>query len=167
MVPENKYSSEQGQLPSEGQEKKLENLSSEGHQQSGQQEKAIKPKRPRGLAAADPETRRKVARKGGEAVSRNRRHMAEIGRKGGETVSQDRKHMAEIGRKGGEAVSQNREHMAEIGRKGGEARGTHLPKQSEQREEGLEGYILGSESETGLPETTQETSEEGLEKDKT
>jgi general stress protein YciG len=84
-----------------------------------------KPKKARGLAAADPETRRAVARKGGEAVSRNRKHMAEIGKKGGEAVSQDRKHMASIGRKGGEAVSQNREHMAEIGRKGGEARGTH------------------------------------------
>ena len=42
-------------------------------------------------------------------------------RKGGEAVSQDREHMADIGRKGGEAVSQNREHMADIGRKGGEA----------------------------------------------
>ena len=76
-----------------------------------------KPKRARGLAAADPETRRAVARKGGEAVSRNKKHMAEIGKKGGEAVSQDRRHMASIGRKGGEAVSQNREHMAEIGRK--------------------------------------------------
>ena len=42
-------------------------------------------------------------------------------RKGGEAVSQDREHMADIGRKGGEAVSQDREHMADIGRKGGEA----------------------------------------------
>jgi hypothetical protein len=45
-----------------------------------------------------------------------------IGRKGGEAVSEDREHMAEIGRKGGEAVSEDREHMAEIGRKGGESR---------------------------------------------
>lgn len=88
-------------------------------------EQPNKPRRPRGLAAADPETRRAVARKGGEAVSRNRKHMAEIGKKGGEAVSQDRRHMASIGRKGGEAVSQNREHMAEIGRKGGESRGHH------------------------------------------
>lgn len=92
--------------------------------QDPQSEAQAKPKRARGLAAADPETRRLVARKGGEAVSRNRKHMAEIGKKGGEAVSQDRKHMASIGRKGGEAVSQNREHMAEIGRKGGEARGS-------------------------------------------
>lgn len=74
----------------------------------------------RGLASADPKTRAEVARKGGEAVSRNREHMAAIGRKGGQTVSQDRQHMSMIGRKGGEAVSRDRQHMSEIGRKGGE-----------------------------------------------
>ncbi|MFZ9301196.1 MAG: general stress protein [Chitinophagaceae bacterium] len=74
----------------------------------------------RGLASADPQTRAAVARKGGEAVSRNREHMAAIGRKGGQTVSQDRQHMSMIGRKGGEAVSRDRQHMSEIGRKGGE-----------------------------------------------
>ncbi len=66
-----------------------------------------------------PEQRSAIGRKGGEAVSRNREHMAEIGRRGGEAVSRDREHMAVIGRKGGEAVSQDRERMAEIGRKGG------------------------------------------------
>ncbi len=74
----------------------------------------------RGLASADPETRKAVAKKGGEAVSRNREHMAAIGRKGGQTVSQDRQHMSQIGRKGGESVSRDRQHMSEIGRKGGE-----------------------------------------------
>ena len=72
-----------------------------------------------------PEEARLAGKKGGEAVSRNRQHMAEIGRRGGERVSQDREHMAQIGRKGGEAVSGDREHMAQIGRKGGEARGEH------------------------------------------
>ncbi len=72
-----------------------------------------------------PEEARLAGKKGGEAVSKNRQHMAEIGRKGGERVSQDREHMAQIGRKGGEAVSGDREHMAQIGRKGGEARGEH------------------------------------------
>lgn len=38
----------------------------------------------RGLANADQRTREEVARKGGEAVSRNKEHMAEIGKKGGE-----------------------------------------------------------------------------------
>ena len=72
-----------------------------------------------------PEEARVAGKKGGEAVSKNRQHMADIGRKGGERVSQDREHMAQIGRKGGEAVSGDREHMAQIGRKGGEARGEH------------------------------------------
>ena len=38
----------------------------------------------RGFAAMDDEKQREIARKGGEAVSRDREHMAEIGRKGGE-----------------------------------------------------------------------------------
>ena len=66
-------------------------------------------------------SRQEAGKKGGEAVSRNREHMAEIGRKGGEAVSRNREHMAAIGRKGGEAISRNREHMAAIGRKGGES----------------------------------------------
>ena len=38
----------------------------------------------RGFAAMDPEQQREIARKGGEAVSQNREHMAAIGRKGGQ-----------------------------------------------------------------------------------
>ena len=38
----------------------------------------------RGFAAMSPEKQREIARKGGEAVSRNRGRMASIGRKGGE-----------------------------------------------------------------------------------
>lgn len=82
----------------------------------GNQKKTSK----RGLASADPQTRAKVAKKGGQAVSRNRDHMASIGRKGGMSVSKDRNHMAEIGKKGGETVSRDRKHMSEIGKKGGE-----------------------------------------------
>lgn len=37
----------------------------------------------RGFAGMDPEQQRRIARKGGEAVSRNRQHMSEIGRRGG------------------------------------------------------------------------------------
>ncbi len=37
----------------------------------------------RGFAAMSSEQQREIARKGGEAVSRNREHMANIGRKGG------------------------------------------------------------------------------------
>ena len=83
------------------------------------QERREKKTAKRGLASADPKTRIEVARKGGEAINKNREHMAMIGRKGGQTVSQDRKHMSEIGRKGGEAVSRDRQHMREIGKKGG------------------------------------------------
>jgi len=38
----------------------------------------------RGFASMDPELQRKIAQKGGEAVSRDREHMSMIGRKGGE-----------------------------------------------------------------------------------
>ena len=68
-----------------------------------------------------PEQARAAGRKGGQAVSQDRRHMAKIGRKGGEAVSGDRVHMAEIGRKGGAAVSEDRQHMADIGREGGQS----------------------------------------------
>ena len=62
----------------------------------------------RGFAAMSSEQQRRIASKGGEAVSKNREHMAEIGKKGGEIVSQNRKHMSEIGRKGGEASKASR-----------------------------------------------------------
>jgi len=70
-----------------------------------------------------PDEAREAGRRGGQAVSRNREHMAAIGRRGGEAVSRDREHMAQIGRKGGETVSRDRQHMSEIGREGGESRG--------------------------------------------
>ena len=38
----------------------------------------------RGFAAMDENTQRKIAQKGGEAVSRDRQHMSQIGKKGGE-----------------------------------------------------------------------------------
>ena len=57
----------------------------------------------RGFAAMDEKQQKEIARKGGEAVSRNREHMAQIGKKGGEAVSANRQHMSEIGQKGGES----------------------------------------------------------------
>lgn len=57
----------------------------------------------RGLEAANEQTRERVARAGGEAVSQDREHMSEIGRKGGEAVSRNREHMSQIGKKGGES----------------------------------------------------------------
>jgi general stress protein YciG len=67
----------------------------------------------RGFAAMDQARQREIARKGGEAVSRDRQHMAEIGGKGGEVVSQDRQHMSDIGRKGGAASGERRSGRSE------------------------------------------------------
>lgn len=58
-------------------------------------------KQERGFAAMSPDKQKQIARKGGEAVARNRQHMADIGRRGGESVSRNRDHMAQIGREGG------------------------------------------------------------------
>jgi general stress protein YciG len=72
-------------------------------------------KKPRGFAAMDPEKQREIARKGGKiAHLRGNAHeftseeAREAGRKGGQAVSRDRKHMAKIGRLGGEARGQSR-----------------------------------------------------------
>src|SRR5947207_563571 len=83
----------------------------------------------RGFASMDDKKQREIASKGGKASHEkgtahefDSEEARAAGRKGGEAVSRNREHMAEIGRKGGEAVSRDREHMAEIGREGGEAR---------------------------------------------
>ena len=64
----------------------------------------------RGFASMDPAQQREIASKGGKAAHEqgvahefNSDEAREAGRKGGEAVSRDREHMAEIGRKGGEA----------------------------------------------------------------
>ena len=64
----------------------------------------------RGFASMDPEQQRMIASKGGKAAHQlgvahefNSEEAREAGRKGGEAVSRDREHMAAIGRKGGEA----------------------------------------------------------------
>ena len=64
----------------------------------------------RGFASMDPEQQRQIASKGGKAAHAlgvahefNSEEAREAGRKGGEAVSRDREHMAQIGRKGGEA----------------------------------------------------------------
>ena len=89
----------------------------------------------RGFAAMDREKQREIARKGGKAAHQkgtahefSSDEARAAGRKGGQAVSRDRQHMAEIGRQGGEAVSRDRDHMARIGREGGEARATAATK---------------------------------------
>jgi general stress protein YciG len=44
----------------------------------------------RGTAAMSEEERRRIAEKGGEAVSKDREHMSEIGKKGGEASAASR-----------------------------------------------------------------------------
>ncbi|HZT42830.1 MAG TPA: KGG domain-containing protein [Chthonomonadaceae bacterium] len=69
----------------------------------------------RGFAAMDAQKQREIASKGGRAAHQaGRAHeftsdeAREAGRKGGEAVSRNREHMARIGREGGEARSNRR-----------------------------------------------------------
>ena len=55
----------------------------------------------RGFAAMDENTQRKIAQKGGEAVSRDRQHMSDIGRKGGEASGGNRGGGSSSGNRGG------------------------------------------------------------------
>ena len=71
---------------------------------------ADKPKKHRGFATMTPDTHREIASNGGKAADAHRRahrftveEARSAGRKGGEAVSRDRAHMAAIGRAGGEA----------------------------------------------------------------
>lgn len=64
----------------------------------------------RGFAGMDPQRRQEIAREGGRAAHRsgnahqfNSEEARAAGRKGGRAVSEDRRHMAEIGRRGGVA----------------------------------------------------------------
>ena len=64
----------------------------------------------RGFAAMDAATQREIASKGGQAAHQkgtahefDSEEARRAGQKGGEAVSRDREHMAQIGRKGGES----------------------------------------------------------------
>ena len=79
----------------------------------------------RGFAAMDANKQREIASKGGKAAhEKGTAHeftpeeAREAGRKGGEAVSQNREHMAAIGRKGGESSHGGWESRP---RQGGEA----------------------------------------------
>lgn len=69
----------------------------------------------RGFASMDPERQREIASEGGKAAhEKGTAHEFDsdearaAGRKGGEAVSQNRQHMAEIGRKGGQSSGNSR-----------------------------------------------------------
>lgn len=94
-----------------------------------ERQKTEKGKERRGFASMDAARQRQIASMGGKAAhEKGTAHEFDsdearaAGRKGGEAVSRDRAHMAQIGRKGGETVSGDRQHMAAIGSKGGQAR---------------------------------------------
>lgn len=84
----------------------------------------------RGLASADPETRERVARMGGEARAGDPQGLAEAGRKGGEAVVQKygAEHMAEIGRRGGESSRRGAKSLRK--EDAGENAGAEVPLQS-------------------------------------
>jgi uncharacterized protein len=85
----------------------------------------------RGFAAMDENQQREIASKGGQAAHQkgtahefDSEEARRAGQKGGEAVSRDREHMADIGRKGGEsrqsAARNNKEGAATKGsRQGG------------------------------------------------
>jgi general stress protein YciG len=69
----------------------------------------------RGFASMDPQRQREIASEGGKAAhEKGTAHEFDsdearaAGRKGGEAVSQNREHMAEIGRKGGQSSGNTR-----------------------------------------------------------
>jgi uncharacterized protein len=78
-----------------------------------------RPKSNRGFASMDTSKQREIASKGGKAAhAQGRAHeftpdeARVAGRKGGEAVSRDRAHMAAIGRAGGQARGRNRAMQA-------------------------------------------------------
>src|SRR3954468_9294645 len=85
--------------------------SNPGNEQGNQQAKSSAPKSgKRGFAAMDAATQRGIASKGGQAAHQkgtahefDSEEARRAGQKGGEAVSRDREHMADIGRKGGES----------------------------------------------------------------
>ena len=93
----------------------------------------------RGFASMDPERQREIASKGGRAAhakgtahewSSDEARVA--GRKGGEAVSRDRAHMAQIGREGGEARGKAARQQSQT-RGGGNGAGSD---RSERRDDG-------------------------------
>jgi general stress protein YciG len=87
----------------------------------------IAPHQKRGLAAANSDTRMRVAKAGGEARAQDREGLSEAGRRGGAVKERyGTEFYSEIGKRGGETVKQERgaEYYSTIGRKGGESRTT-------------------------------------------
>ena len=95
----------------------------------------------RGFAAMNEEQQREIASKGGQAAHQkgtahefDSEEARRAGQKGGEAVSRNREHMAEIGRKGGE--SRQSAQRANEGRGGTAARGSGTEQQSKTSRQG-------------------------------
>jgi general stress protein YciG len=80
----------------------------------------------RGFASMDPNKQREIASKGGRAAHAkgtahefNSEEARDAGRKGGQAVSRNREHMAAIGRRGGEARGNARRQASAAGGGGG------------------------------------------------
>ena len=80
----------------------------------------------RGFASMDPNKQREIASKGGRAAHAkgtahefNSDEARDAGRKGGQAVSRNREHMAAIGRRGGEARGNARRQASAGGNTGG------------------------------------------------
>ena len=85
-------------------------MDTHSHQQNENTTSAKQDKSLRGFAAMDREKQKEIASKGGRAAhERGTAHKftseeaRSAGRKGGEAVSKDRQHMAAIGREGGKS----------------------------------------------------------------
>ena len=72
----------------------------------------------RGFAAMSDSQQREAARKGGEAVSEDREHMAEIGRKGGEASAQSREGSSQ-GAQQARSRSDDADSASQAGKRGG------------------------------------------------
>ncbi len=84
--------------------------SSSASSQKSENQSSQKVESKRGFAAMDEAQQRQIASRGGQAAHQkgtahefDSEEARRAGQKGGEAVSRDREHMAEIGRKGGES----------------------------------------------------------------
>lgn len=94
---------------------------------SGNMQKSGNGPAKRGFAAMDENQQREIASKGGQAAHQkgtahefDSEEARRAGQKGGEAVSRDREHMADIGRKGGES----RQSAARGNKEGAAAKGS-------------------------------------------
>jgi uncharacterized protein len=113
----------------------------------------------RGFASMDPNKQREIASKGGRAAHAkgtahefNSEEARDAGRKGGQAVSRNREHMAAIGRRGGEARGHARRQQAAAS--GGNTGGGRTPRGGGGQGGGLTDreVSIGGTTGTGTPQ---------------